>query len=81
MSGLSLDPAGDHFILRKEDGATLPLSPLELLTIADMIPTLRQMAVMMLHPQSNKGGLTPIVAMDVADFDWSRRPLGRGYFF
>jgi hypothetical protein len=80
MTGLSLDPAGDHFTLRstKEDGtvATMPLSPLEVLTIADMVPTLRQMAVMMLHPQSNKGGLTPIAAMDVADFRSEPEALG-----
>ena len=39
MAGLSLDPAGDHFVLRssKEDGtaSSITLSPLEVLTIAD----------------------------------------------
>jgi len=77
---LSLDPTGDHFVLRstKDDGstATIPLSPMEVLTIADMAPTCRQMALTMLNPQPNRGTITPIASMDVANFQLEPEMLG-----
>lgn len=72
MTGLSLDPAGDHFVLRsaKPDGttATMPLSADEVLTLAEMAPTLRQQALMMVHPLQNKSTAVAVMAMDVFDF-------------
>lgn len=70
MSGLSLDPAADHFVLRRErpDGtkATISLTPVEMLTLAEMAPLLRQKAFAMLYPSQNT--VEPITAMDVFDF-------------
>jgi len=54
MSGLSLDPAGNHFVLRNEkpDGttATMSLSPDEVVTLAAMVPTMIQTAMAMIRP-------------------------------
>lgn len=70
MAGLSLDPATDHFVLRRErpDGSkeTISLNPVELLTLAEMAPLLRQKAFAMLYPSQNT--VEPITAMDVFDF-------------
>lgn len=71
MAGLSIDPAKDHFVLRREredgDKASVSLTPLELLTLAEMAPSLRQQAMAMLYPQ-NRSSAEAIVAMDVFDF-------------
>lgn len=62
MTGLSIDPAKDHFVLRREredrDKASISLTPLELLTLAEMAPSLHQKAVAMLYPQ-NKSPVEP----------------------
>jgi hypothetical protein len=70
MTGLSLDPAADHFVLRRErpDGtkATISLTPVEMLTLAEMAPLLRQKAFAMLYPSQNT--VEPVMAMDIFDF-------------
>jgi hypothetical protein len=72
MTGLSLDRAQDHFVLRRErpDGskATISLNPLEILTLAEMVPNLRQQAFAMMYPSADRSTVDPIVAMDVFDF-------------
>ena len=72
MSGLSLDPAGNHFVLRNEkpDGttATMSLSPDEVVTLAAMVPTMIQTAMAMIRPLQSRSSATAIAAMDVFDF-------------
>jgi hypothetical protein len=72
MTGLSLDRAADHFVLRNErpDGtkATMSLTPIEILTLAEMAPTMRQQALAMMYPSQNKSSVEAIMAMDVFDF-------------
>jgi hypothetical protein len=72
MPGLSIDRANDHFVLRRErpDGtkASIALNPTEIVTLAEMVPSLRQQAFAMMYPSADTSSVYPIVAMDVFDF-------------
>ena len=71
MTGLSIDPVGDHFILRRDradgENASISLTPEEMLTLAEMAPSLRQQALRMIYPQGTSS-VQAIMAMDVFDF-------------
>jgi hypothetical protein len=72
MTGLSLDKAGDHFSLRRQrrDGtrASMLLTPAELLTLAELAPSLRQQALAIMYPSQDTSSAEAIMAMDVFDF-------------
>ncbi len=69
MVGLSLDPAGDHFVLRsvKADGTTttMPLSVEDVVTLVAMAPALSQQVFSHSRPE-NKARAGAIIAVDVA---------------
>lgn len=79
MTGLSLDPAGDHFVLRsvKPDGTstTMPLSVDDVVTLVAIAPALSQQVFARLHPE---GGEKPgaIIAANVAQVKFHPERLG-----
>lgn len=80
MPGLSIDPVGDHFVLRskKADGSiqTLELSIEEATALAEMGPSVRQMIDRILNPRSDQSGPKRFAVMDIVDFQLQPEMLG-----
>jgi hypothetical protein len=72
MTGLSLDKAGGHFILRRQrrdsTRGSISLTPNELLTLAEMAPSLRQQALAIVYSSQDTSSAEAIIATDVFDF-------------
>jgi hypothetical protein len=79
--GLSVLPTADNsFTLRRvtpEGNKTeIVLSADDVLTLAEMAPTLRQQALTLLHPLRNTTSVVAMYAMDVFDFQLQQEMLG-----
>jgi hypothetical protein len=72
MARLNLYPATDHFILRREkpDGTkeAMSLTPLEILTLAEMVTTLRQQAFAMMYPLENTASAQAVMTLEIRNF-------------